>query len=766
MPNMKPATFAASAIYSLLAASLPALEIKVTPEQSLEQTLRDLSARLKKTGVPQDGLTVTVQAGDYFIKNPIVLGSEFKGTKDRPIVIRAAGEGEVWVNGTRTLSPESFIAVSNPADRARLAVSAADHIRVATVTDPEIHRVLSRRLMQNLILDGQSFSPSVFPNSGYAKLKSKAIAPEVSPPGISPENVGYGVRAGRPPQQEPGKNFGWRGDLKNPRGAQVGFATHEDEMAGTWAQWEAELKRDNSRNSLTGFIEANWLLSSQQIYAASANDRAIHLSRALQYGWKWKQNDKPFRVFGLLCELDQPGEWHYDREAKKLYLYPISPLTAKSTVGVALASGFLHLKGTSYLHVIGLNARNFGNGSVYALAGSHNLLADATIRNSTATGVSVGGHDNTARDLDLIDLNRHVNLSGGKRSSNEITAGRNTVANCHIYQKNVKHLKVNIALSGVGNAFRNNLVHNSIGQAMVIRGNDHLIELNEFFNIGYEEGDGGAMYAGGDLTGYGVHYRHNFFHHLMHVPGKVERSGIHLDDLQAGSICTGNVFYKSAAKGIHMNGGAGHTLSDNVFLEGNLGIYNVGHGGKKNYDRQLRISADAKAPERFTKEDYVGRAERLVGRNGWNKEPWKSKYPVFRQVMNDTGENGRLWPIRCTAENNFYHANRYNRTIFSRCSPEVMSKVSLKEDRAVEPSDFANYHAMDFRFTGGAGKAFPAIPFTKIGLQLEGHRDSMPQKAHYRTKVKEFFKGIKSMPGTKKQINTAVLVENGPVTSR
>ena len=34
-------------------------------------------------------------------------------------------------------------------------------------------------------------------------------------------------------------------------------------------------------------------------------------------------------------------------------------------------------------------------------------------------------------------------------------------------------------------------------------------------------------------SGYGVTYRHNFIHHLMHVPGKVERSGIHLDDLAA-----------------------------------------------------------------------------------------------------------------------------------------------------------------------------------------------------------------------------------------
>ena len=34
-----------------------------------------------------------------------------------------------------------------------------------------------------------------------------------------------------------------------------------------------------------------------------------------------------------------------------------------------------------------------------------------------------------------------------------------------------------------------------MGQAVTVRGNDHLIELNELFNVGYDEGDGGAIYA-------------------------------------------------------------------------------------------------------------------------------------------------------------------------------------------------------------------------------------------------------------------------------
>ena len=156
-----------------------------------------------------------------------------------------------------------------------------------------------------------------------------------------------------------------------------------------------------------------------------------------------------------------------------------------------------------------------------------------------------------------------------------------------------------------------------------ISGNDHMIELNEMFNIGFEEGDGGAMYAGGDLTGYGVVYKHNFYHHLMHVPGKVARSGIHLDDLQAGSTCIGNVFFKSAQKGIFMNAGAGHTLIGNVLLQGSLGIYNVAGGSQRNYDRQEDALNNPDSMYRNTKENYIARAERIVGIEGGMKSPWR-----------------------------------------------------------------------------------------------------------------------------------------------
>ena len=47
-----------------------------------------------------------------------------------------------------------------------------------------------------------------------------------------------------------------------------------------------------------------------------------------------------------------------------------------------------------------------------------------------------------------------------------------------------------------------------------------MIDRNEVFNTGYVEGDGGVMYDGASLTqGYGMHFRENFVHHSLEVPG-------------------------------------------------------------------------------------------------------------------------------------------------------------------------------------------------------------------------------------------------------
>ncbi|WP_208021483.1 right-handed parallel beta-helix repeat-containing protein [Flavicella sediminum] len=724
---------------------------------SFETAIKRVSEQLKKNGVPKGGITINVLGGLYRFVSPIVLGEEFKGTAENPIVIRAV-EGEVVLfDGSMLIPSKGFSKVRNKKERARLAAAVADKVRVTTITNNTLLNRFSENLMLNLSFNDVEFLPSVFPNEGYASFKEKTVAPEVTPPGVPVGKEAHGVRAGAVPFLEPGRERYWKGSLEEPRGAQAGFSKKENEMGGTWYQWENEIKRNNTRNQLTGFIEANWLLSSQPIFSASGATESIHLSRVLSYGWAWKKNDKPFRVFGLLCELDKPGEWHFDPITNRLYVYPPKSINKKTKISLSVAKGFVHLKEASHVQIIGLSVKNVGGGAVYDIAGDHNLVASATISNSTATGVRIHGTYNRLEGCDLVDLNAHVQLSGGKRTANKITEGNNLVQNCHIYQKKYKHEKVNIGMTGAGNTFRNNLVHNSLGQAMIVNGNNQLLELNEFFNIGYDEGDGGAVYSGADLAGYGNVYKNNFFHHLMHSPGKVERAGIHLDDGQSGATCIGNVFYKSAGKGLFAFGGSGHKMHDNVFLEGQRGAYFVRSLGDKIQKIEKEIRANKNHHRRGAKEDYVGRVEASIGVSGWANPFWLATYPKFNQVMSDTARYGRHWPIRYSVKNNFSYKNKITAIADPRIETQALMKSEVEAYKKVQPNDFEDYENLNFQFKNT--EKFPNIPFSTIGLKKDKYRSTVPNKEHYRVGIKNFFEGISSMPGTKKTIDTSVLVE-------
>ncbi|MCR9246142.1 MAG: right-handed parallel beta-helix repeat-containing protein [bacterium] len=736
-----------------------------TPNGGSAAAPTDLRTALAKA----EALTNTQQAVEIRLRGGRYRYRECFRVRSRgaALTIRPAADHVVVFDGSLQVDAKRFAAVTDPDERARLATAAADRIIAQTITDDYLARRLGERLVMPILLDGQPCLPARFPNAGYATLQENVLEPEISPPAVPSGREAYGVRAGHAPFQETGKRAGWLGSLAEPRGAWVRIGERADELAGSWQQWAAEIGRNSARNQLTGFLDANWLRKSQPIVAADADRAAFRLSQALAYGWSWRQRGKPFFVHGLLCELDAPGEWHFDPLTRRLYLMPFRAIDAATRIDLPVAAGCFRLEQAEQVTLAGFTIERAASGTlVEFVGGSDNTAAGLVLRTASALGARITGTRQRVQSCDLYDLDAHIRLAGGERGPGTLLAGHNVVENCHCYQREFRHRRVQIGISGVGNRLRNNLVHNSLGQAVTVRGNDHELERNELFNIGYEEGDGGAIYAGGDLTGYGTIYRHNFIHHLMHKPGKVERSGIHLDDLQAGAECVGNVFYKSAGKGIFMNGGAGNMIAGNVFVAGYRGAYNVGHGAQSNHDRQTAIRADDNHDYRGKKEDYVGNAERIVGVEGWNRDPWLTRYPRFALVMNDSGQFGRLWPIRCVVKHNVYCNNIVaNATIWSRVAPAARAKSVIEDDRIVTAEAFVDPSALDLRFRDH-GANLPRIPFERIGLYVDRHRPSRPDPAAYRRTVADFFAGIPCMPGTDTVLDSAAVIDAAPRLSR
>ena len=122
-----------------------------------------------------------------------------------------------------------------------------------------------------------------------------------------------------------------------------------------------------------------------------------------------------------------------------------------------------------------------------------------------------GGANNTVLSCDISETgDGGVSLSGGNRQTLE-PAGHLTENN-HIqrFSRWCRTYRPAIRITSGGNKIRHNLIHDGPHTAIQLSGNDHLIELNEIYDVCGETGDVGAFYMGRDWTQRGTLIRHNY----------------------------------------------------------------------------------------------------------------------------------------------------------------------------------------------------------------------------------------------------------------
>ncbi|HKK64042.1 MAG TPA: right-handed parallel beta-helix repeat-containing protein [Bacteroidales bacterium] len=106
-------------------------------------------------------------------------------------------------------------------------------------------------------------------------------------------------------------------------------------------------------------------------------------------------------------------------------------------------------------------------------AGTNNGIVNCTIYNTGAGG---------------------IHLSGGDRLT--LKPGNNYVENCviHNFNRIEKSYRAGIDISGVGNRISHCEMYNAPSMAILLHGNDHLIEYNEIHHVCREVHDQGAIF--------------------------------------------------------------------------------------------------------------------------------------------------------------------------------------------------------------------------------------------------------------------------------
>src|SRR5207245_799709 len=115
------------------------------------------------------------------------------------------------------------------------------------------------------------------------------------------------------------------------------------------------------------------------------------------------------------------------------------------------------------------------------------------------------------------------------------------------YARWVRTYRPAIAVDGVGNRVSHNLIHDAPHLAILLHGNDHLVEFNEVHDVCLETEDAGAFYMGRDYTERGNVIRFNYFHDIGRTvatpqgPRHTDTNAIYLDDGASGALVFGNI---------------------------------------------------------------------------------------------------------------------------------------------------------------------------------------------------------------------------------
>ena len=291
-------------------------------------------------------------------------------------------------------------------------------------------------------------------------------------------------------------------------------------------------------------------------------------------------------------------------------------------------------------------------------------------------------------------------MGGGDRLTLE--SGNNVIENCRIHDFNRldRSYKVGINIDGVGNIIRHNEIYNCPGSAILLHGNNHLIEYNIIHHAVTDGDDMGAIYYGRDPSEFGNKVQYNFFHHIGNDHGVI--MAVYHDDGACGMEVTGNIFYKAGSKTVMIGGGNDNTYKHNIFINQQLAYH---------LDNRLMHWA-----KNLTAEG--GLFQQRLDAVNFKKPPYSIAYPALVNYFEDhVGMPKRNY----IQDNVFVNVRMISNGGGTGTSGAEWSNVG-RNYHTCDTSIFVDFDKMNFELKPNAEvfkliPKFKAVQFNKIGIQ-------------------------------------------------
>ncbi|MFH1921431.1 MAG: right-handed parallel beta-helix repeat-containing protein [Planctomycetota bacterium] len=550
------------------------------PFATLERAREEIRKLNKAGSLPQGGVTVEVRGGVYERPQAFELAAADSGTEDTPVVYRARGGEEVRLVGGKVVT--GFTPVTDPEVLGRLDEAARGkvlQVDLKAMGIADLGEVAASGKRLELFFQDQPMTVARWPNEGFTRIVDVV------------EYDGH--------------------EIHGRKGSKVGKFIYEGDRPARWVG-EKDLW-------LHGYWFWDWSEQRQKVESIDTEKRVISLAPpAHGYGYRKGQW---FYAFNALAELDQPGEWHLDRETGLLYFWPPASIEEGKVV-VSLLSNLVRMQDVSHVTLRGFTLEACRGGAVAVSGGTGVRLVACTIRNCGGWAVTVSGgtnHGVVGSDISLMGAGG-ISLSGGDRKT--LTPAGHFAQNNHIhhYARWERVYRPGITLQGVGNRASHNLIHNAPHMGMGFGGNDHVIELNEIHSVCYESNDAGAIYTGRNWTTRGTVVRNNYMHHINGFEGR-GCVGVYLDDMFCGTEISGNLFYR-VTRAAFIGGGRDCTVKNNLFVD---------------CSPSLHIDARALGWAHGHSDMWIaeGREKGTLSGIAYNKPPYSQRYPELVNILDE-----------------------------------------------------------------------------------------------------------------------------------
>ena len=681
------------AVFGALALTVQAADFHVSPQGSDTasgtadapfKTLSRAAKALRGLG-KKEASTVWLSEGTYPVDKTLEFNAEDSGTADAPITFRAKTDGSVVFDASKHLTALQFVAVNDAATLARLPEVARGKVYQLDLAKAGVQQVKpfpdsfsDGGGLFDLYLNGERLPLARWPNAGNTTL-AKVLQ---------------------------------KGSATKGKDATPSAFQYREKRIARWSK-----AAEDGQLWLAGFWRVPWSFETIRVQKLDPSSQSITLAAAASGGMGSKYagpegaGTEPYHAINLLEELDQPGEWCINFKTQILYLWPTLPLNKAHVVISNLVVPLLKTSGASHLTFRGLVFQSGLGDGISINDGSHVTIAACTVRQMGKNGVVVaGGTNHSVLSCDLHSLGwGGLVMGGGDRKT--LAPAHHLADNNHIWHFGLvkKVYAPGIALGAltarpaVGCTVTHNRIHDCPHGGVQYGGNDNLFEYNEVYDVVKESDDMGAFYSTHDWSSYGNQVNHNFIHHSPHA------TGLYADDGDSGDHWEGNLFYRTIC-GPFIGGGHDNVAINNVAVSCGRGAHIDQRGLARGYGTEALLF------KQLTDMDV-------------QNPPWSERYPSLKTLATDTPAMPRGDIIERTV------AVDCESVLHTSGKEAELRRCRIENNVELSASDlgFADLSRLDFRMKPDAPvfkkvPGFQAIPFEKIGLQVNELRPHLPER--------------------------------------